>query len=156
MFSSVQFSHSVMFNSFRPHESQHTRSPCPSPTCAVYSNSYPLSPWCHAAITSSIVLSPPAPNPSQHQGIFLWINSSHELAIVLEVQLQPQSVQWTLRLISFRMDWLDHLAVQGTLKSLLQHHSSKVSIFSVLSFFTVQLSHPHMTTGKTITLNRPN
>ena len=57
-------------------------------------------------------------------------------------------------LISFRMDWLDLLAAQGTLKSLLQHHSSKASIFQCSSFFTVQLSHPHMTTGKTIALTR--
>ena len=58
------------------------------------------------------------------------------------------------RLISFRMDWLDLLAVQGTLKSLLQHHSSKVSILQCSAFFTVQLSHPYMTTGKTIALTR--
>ena len=58
------------------------------------------------------------------------------------------------RLISFRMDWLDLLAVQGTLKSLLQHHSSKASILRCSSFFTVQLSHPYMTTGKTIALTR--
>ena len=58
-------------------------------------------------------------------------------------------------LISFRMDWLDRLAVQGTLKSLLQHHSSKASIFWCTAFFTVQLSHPYMTTGKTIALTRP-
>ena len=57
-------------------------------------------------------------------------------------------------LISFRMDWLDLLAVQGTLKSLLQHHSSKASIFQCSAFFTVQLSHPSMTTGKTIALTR--
>ena len=59
-----------------------------------------------------------------------------------------------LGLISFRMDWLDLLAVQGTLKSLLQHHSSKASILQYSAFFTVQLSHPHMTTGKTIVLTR--
>ena len=57
-------------------------------------------------------------------------------------------------LISFRMDWLDLLAVQGTLKSLLQHHNSKASILQQLAFFTVQLSHPYMTTGKTIALTR--
>ena len=59
-----------------------------------------------------------------------------------------------LRLISFRMDWLDLLEVQGTLKSLLQHHSSKASILQRSAFFTVQLSHPYMTTGKTIALTR--
>ena len=94
--------------------------------------------------------SPPAPNPSQHQGLFQWVNFSHEVAKVLEFQLQHQSFQWTPR--TFRMDWLDLLAVQGTLKSPLQHHSSKASILWCLAFFTVQLSHPYMTTGKTIAL----
>ena len=109
------------------------------------------------AIQSSHPLSspsPPAPNPSQHQGLFQWVNSSHEVAKVLEFQLQHQSFQWTPWLISFRMDWLDLLAVQGTLKSLLQHYSSKVSILQCSAFFTVQLSHPHMKTAKTIALTR--
>ena len=98
--------------------------------------------------------SPPAPNPFQHQGLFQWVNSSHEVAKVLEFQLQRQSFQWTPGLISFRMDWLDLLAVQGTLKSLLQHHGSKASILRRSASFTVQLSHPYMTTGKTIALTR--
>ena len=107
--------------------------------------------------------SPPAPNPSQHQGLFQWVSSSHEVAKVLEFQLQHQPFQWTPkwtpskktpRLISFRMDWLDLLAVQGTLKTLLQHHSSKASIFQHSAFYTVQLSHPYMTTGKTKALTR--
>ena len=106
---------------------------------------------------SNPLLSPssPVPNPTQHQGLFQWVNSSHQVAKVLEFQLQHQSFQWTPPgLISFRMDWLDLLAVQGTLKSLLQHHSSKAPIFRCLAFFTVQLSHPYMATGKTIALNR--
>ena len=94
--------------------------------------------------------SPPAPNPSQHQSLCQWVNSSHELAKVLEFQLPSKEHPG---LISFRMDWLDLFAVQGTLKSLLQHHSSKASIFRCSAFFTVQLSHPYMTTGKTIALN---
>ena len=98
--------------------------------------------------------SPPAPNPSQHQSLFQWVNSSHEVAKVLEFRLQHQSFQWTPRTISFRMDCLDLLAVQGTLKSLLQHHSSKPSVLWCSAFFTVQLSHPYMTTGKTIALTR--
>ena len=98
--------------------------------------------------------SPPAPNPSQHQGLFQWVNSSHEVFKVLEFQLQHQSFQWTPGLISFRMDWFDLLAVQGTLKSLLQHHSSKASILRCSVFFIVQLSHPYTTTGKTIALTR--
>ena len=72
--------------------------------------------------------SPPALNLSQHQGLFQWVSSSHHVAKVLEFQLQHQSFQWDSGLISFRMDWLDLLALQGTLKSLLQHHSSKASI----------------------------
>ena len=79
---------------------------------------------------------PPALNFSQHQGLFQWVSSSHQVAKVLEFQLQHQSFQWTPRLISFRMDWLDLLAVQGTLKSLLQHHSSKTSILRCSAFFT--------------------
>ena len=98
--------------------------------------------------------SPPAPNPSQHQGLFQWVNYSHEVAKVLDFQLQHQSFQWTPRTDSFRMYWLDLLAVQGTLKSLLQYHSSKASIFRHSAFLTVQHSHPDMTTGKTIALTR--
>ena len=98
--------------------------------------------------------SPPAPNPSQHQGLFQRVNSSHEVAKVLEFQLQHQSFQWTPRMISFRMDWLDLLEVQGTLKSLFQYHSSKASILLRSAFFIVQLSHPYLTTGKTIALTR--
>ena len=102
------------------------------------------------------LLSPslPVPNPSQAKGLFQWVKTSHEVAKVLEFQLQHQSFQWTPGLISFRMDWLDRLAVQGTLKSLLQHHSSKASVLRRSAFFTVQLSHPYMTTGKTIALTR--
>ena len=96
--------------------------------------------------------SPPAPNPSQHQSLFQWVNSPHEVAKVLEFQLYHHSFQKILGLISFRMEWLDLLAVQGILKSLLQRHSSNASILQHSAFFTVQLSHPYMTTGKTIAL----
>ena len=98
--------------------------------------------------------SPPALNPSQHQGLFKWVSSSHQVAKVLEFQLQHQSFQWTPRLISFRMDWLEFLEVQGTLKSLLQHHSWKASTLWHSAFFIVQLSHPYMTTGKTTALTK--
>ena len=98
--------------------------------------------------------SPPAPNPSQHQGLFQWVKSSHEVAQGLEFQLQHH-LNWPHPgLISFRMDWLDLLAVQGTLKRLLQIHSSKASILRHSAFFTVQLSHPYITTGKTIALTK--
>ena len=98
--------------------------------------------------------SPPLPSPSQHQGLFQWVSSSHQVAKLLEFQLQHQSFQWTPRTDLFRMDWLDLLAVQGTLMSLFQHHSSKASILWHSAFFTVQLSHPYMITGKTIALTR--
>ena len=96
--------------------------------------------------------SPPAPNPSQHQSLFQWVNSLHEVAKVLEFSFSIIPSKEHPGLISSRMDWLDLLAVQGTLKSLLQHHSSKASILRRSAFFTVQLSHPYMTTGKTIAL----
>ena len=98
--------------------------------------------------------SPPVPNPSQHQGLFQWINSSHQVAKYwsFSISISPSSEHPVL--LSFRMDWLDLPAVQGTLKSLLQHHSLKPSIFWCSAFLTVQLSHPYMTTGKTIALTR--
>ena len=86
-FSSVQFTCSVVSDSLRPHESQHARPPCPSPTPGVHSDSRPSSQWCHPAISSSVVPSPLAPNPSQHQSLFQWVDSSHEVARVLEFQL---------------------------------------------------------------------
>ena len=100
--------------------------------------------------------SPPAFNLSQHQGLCQWVSSSHQADKVLKFQLQHQSFKWIFRTHFFRMDWLDLLAVQGTLKSLLQHHSSKASILWCSAFFMVQLSHPYMTTGKTIALTRWN
>ena len=98
--------------------------------------------------------SPPAPNPSQHQGLFQWVNSLHEVAKYWSFSFNISPSNEHSGLISFRMDWLDLLAVQGTLKSLLQHHSSKASILRRSAFFTVQFSHPCMTTGKTIALTR--
>ena len=95
--SSVHFSRSVVSNSSRPHELQHTRPPCPSPLPGVYSNSCPSSRWCHPAISSSVVPFSSCPNPSQHQGLLQWVNSLHEVAKVLEFQLQHQSFQWTPR-----------------------------------------------------------
>ena len=93
----------------------------------------------------------PSFNLSHHWHLFLWVSSLHQVAKVLKLQLQHQSFQCVFRLISLRIYWFDHLAVQGTLKSLLQHHNSKASI-QCSAFFTVQLSHPYMTTGKTIAL----
>ena len=97
--------------------------------------------WVDNAIQLSHPLSspsPPALNLSQHQGLFKWVTSLHQVAKVLEFHLQPQFFQWTTRTDPFRMDWLDLLAVQGTLKNLLQHHSSKATSLQHSAFFTVQ------------------
>ena len=91
-------------------------------------------------------------NLSQQQGLFWWVHSSHQVAKVLELQLQHQPLQWIFRVDFFRINWLDLLALQGTLKSLLQHHSSKTSVLRHSAFLIVQLSHPYMIIGKTIAL----
>ena len=95
-----------------------------------------------------LIPSPPILNLSQHQGLFKWGSSSYQLAKVLEFQLQHRSFHQIFGTDCLKMDTLDLLAVQGTLKSLLQHHSSKASILQHSAFFRVQLSHPYMTTGK--------
>ena len=154
MFSSVQFSRSVVSDSLQPHGLQQARLPCPSPTPGACSNSHPSSWWCHPTIWYSIVpfsclqsfpasgsfpMSQFSTSGGQSIGSFCFnITPCNEYS----------------GLISFRIDWLDLLAVQGTLKSLLQHHSSKVSVLWHSAFFMVQLSHPHMTTEKTIALTR--
>ena len=150
---SVQFS-SVTQSclTLRPCGLQHARPPCPLPTPGVYSNSCPLSRWGHLILCCPLLL-PPLIFPS----IRVFSNES-----VLRIRW-PKYWRFSFSispsneysgLISFRMDWLDLLAVQGTLKSLLQHHNSKASILQHSAFFIVQLSHPYMTTGKTIALTR--
>ena len=146
--------HSVMSDSFRPHESQHTRPPCPSPTPGIHSNSRPSSPWCHPAISSFVV-----PFSSCPQSLPASVFSSESTLRMSWPKYWSFSFSNIPSkehpgLISFRIDWLDLLAVQGTLKSLLQHHSSKASVLQCWAFFTVQLSHPYMTTAKTIALTR--
>ena len=154
MFSSVHFSCSVMSDSLRPHESQHTRPPCPSPTPRIHPNSSASSRWCHPAISSSVIPFSSCPIPPSIR-VF-----SNEPTLRMRwpkywsfsFNINPSNEHPGL--ISFRMDWLDLLAVQGTLKSKLQHHSSKASILWHSAFFTVQLLHPYMTNGKTIALTR--
>jgi len=97
---------------------------------------------------------PPAFNLSQDQCLFKWVSSLHQVTKVLDFQLNISPSNEYSGLISFRMDWLDLLAIQGNLKSLLQHHSLKASILQWSAYFIVQLSHPYMTTGKTIALTR--
>ena len=136
LFSSVQFSRSVVSDSLWPHESQHARPPCPSPTPGVHSNSHPLSQWCHPAISSSVIpfsscpQSLPASESSKKSTLHMrWPKYwSFSFSIIPSKE--------TPGLISFRMDQLDLLAVQGTLKSLLQHHSSEASILRRSAFFT--------------------
>ena len=96
-FQSVQFSRSVMYNSLQPHGLQHSRLPCLSPTCRACSNSSPLSRWYHATISSSVVPFFFAFNLSQHQGLFQWVSSSHQVTKVLQFQFQHQSFQWIFR-----------------------------------------------------------
>ena len=139
-----------MSDSLRPHESQHARPPCPSPAPGLHSDSRPSS---HLILCRPLLLLPPIP-PS----IRVFSNES-TLRLrwpkywSFSFSISPSKEHPGL--ISFRMDWLDLLAVQRTLKSLLQHHSSKASILLRSALFTVQLSHPYMTTGKTIALTRP-
>ena len=97
---------------------------------------------------------PPAFNLCQHQGLFKWVSSSHEVAKILEFSFKISPSSEHPGLISYRMDWLDLLAVQGTLRSLLQHHSSNPSMLWHSAFFIVQLSHPYLITGKTIAVTR--
>ena len=125
---SIQFSHSVVADSLWPHGLQHARPPCPSPIPGVYSNSCPLSQWCHPTVSSSVVPFSSCLQSFTASGSFpmSWFFSSG-----------GQSIGVSSGLISFRMDWLDLLAVQGTLKSLFQHHSSKASILWHSAFFIV-------------------
>ena len=151
---SVQFS-SVAQSclTLRPQRLQHARPPCPSPIPRAYANSCPLSQWCHPAISSSVVPFSSCPQslpasesfPMSQYFLIRWpkywsfslsISSSNEFS----------------GLIFFRIDWLDLLAVQRTLKSLLQHYSLKASILWCSAFLMVQLSHSYMTTRKTIAL----
>ena len=132
-----------MSDSLQPHESQHARPPCPSPTPGVCPNSCPLSQWCHPTISSSVV-------PFSSCLLTFPASGSFPMSQLFASGSNISPSNEHPGLISFRMDWLDLLAVQGTLKSLLQQNSSKASILWRSAFFTVQLSHPYMTTGKTI------
>ena len=152
--SSVQFSRSVGSDSLWPHGLQHARLPCPSPTPGACSNSLSMElvmPSNHLILCHPFLLL-----PSIFPRIRVFSNES-----VLHIRWTKYgSFSFSISpsneysgLISFRMDWLDLLAVQGTLKSLLQHHRSKASVLQRSAYFIVQLSHPYMTTGKIIALN---
>ena len=171
--SSVKFSCPVKSDSLRPHGLQHTRLPCPSSAPRVYSDSCPSSRWCHPTISSSLVpfsscfQSFPASGSFPISQFFAWDGQSIGVSVSASVQFSSVAQSCLTLcdpmksflneysgLISFKIAWLDFLAVQGTLKSLFQHSNSKGSILQRSVFFIVQLSHPYMITGKTIALTR--
>ena len=151
----VQFSCSVMSDSLWPHEPQHTRPPCPPPnswSLLKLTSIESVMPSNHLVLCRPLLLL-----PSIFPSIRVFLNES-----ALHIR-QPKYWSFSFSispsneysgLISFRMDWLDLLAVEGTLKSLLQHHSSKISILQCSAFFLVQLLHPYMINGKSIALTR--
>ena len=152
---SVQFSHSFVSDSLRSHGLQHTRPPCPWSTPRVHPNSCPSSWWHHPTISSSFIPFSSCPQSLPAIGSFQMSQALHirwPKYWSFSFNISPPNEYSGL--ISSRMEWLDLPAVQGTLKSLLQHHSSKALILWHSAFFIVQLSHPYMTTGKTISLTR--
>ena len=144
-----------MSDSWRPHGLQHARLPCPSPTPKACSDSCPLSQWCHPTISSSVIPFSSHLQSFPASGSFLrsqlFASDGQSMGVSASASILPMNIQdW------FPLEWtgLDLLAVQRTLKSLLQHHSLKASILWCSAFFMVQLSRPYLTTGKTITLTR--
>ena len=145
----VQFSYSVELDSLQPHGLQHTKLPCPSPSPRVWSNPCPLSWWCHLTISSSV-----APFSSRPQFFPASGSFSNESVFCIRwpkywsfsFSISPSNEYSGL----IKIDWLYLHAVQETFKSLPQHHSSKASILWCPAFFIVQLSHPYMTTGKSM------
>ena len=143
-----------MSNSLLPHESQHARPHCPSPTPRVHPDSRPSSQWCHPAISSSVnpFSSCPQSLPASEfflmSQLFAWGGQSTGVSALASV-LPKKSQGWS------PSEWTGWISLQSKgLSRVLQHHSSKASILWHSAFFTVQLSHPYMTTGKTIALTR--
>ena len=150
--SSVEFSCSVTSDSLRPHGLQHTRPPCPLQTPRLYSNSCPLSQWYHPSIPSTVVTLSSHLQSFPASGSFpisqFFTTSGQSIGVSASTSVLPVNIQGWFP--AGCTGW----RVQGTLKSLLQHYSSKASILWHSAFFIVQLSHPYMTTGKTIALTR--
>ena len=154
IFSSVQFSRSVMSDSLQPHESQHARPPCPSPTPRVHPNSCPSSRWCHPTISSSVApfsscsQSLPASGSFQMSQLFEWGGQS--TGVSASASVLPMNTQdWS------PSGWIGWICLQSSgLPRVLTCHSSKASVLQCSAFFTAQLSHPYMTTRKTIALTR--
>ena len=132
----------------QPQGLSHARLPCPSPSSKACSNSYPLSQWCYPTILSSVIpFSCLQSFPASGSFLMNWLFSSGSQSFIISPSSEYSG------LISFGTDWFNLLAVQGTLQSLLQHHCSKASVFQHSALFMVQISHPYMTTGKTIVLS---
>ena len=150
--SSVQFSLSVISNYLWPHGLQHTRPPCPSPTPRVHPNSCPSSQWCHPAISSSVVpfsyCLQSLPTSESFPMNQFFTPGGQNIGVSASASVLPMNIQdW------FPLGLISLISLKSRrLKSLLQHHSSKTSILWLSAFFIVQLSHPYMTTGKTIAL----
>ena len=151
-FSSVQLS--VLSNSLRPHGLQHTRPLCLSPTPRVYSNSYPLSQWWYPTISYSVVPFTSCLQSFPASGSFpmtqFFASGGQSIGVSASTSALPVNTQdW------FPLGWTGWISLQSKgLSRLLQHHSSKASVLQCSAFFTVQLSHPYMTTGTTIALSR--
>ena len=155
-FSSIRFSPSVVSNSLQPMNCS-TLGLARSSNLGVHQNPCPLCQWCYPTISNSVVPFSSCAQSFLASGSFpksqLFASGGQSMGVwSFSFSISPSNEHPGL--ISFRMDWLDLLAVQGTLKSLLQHHTSKASILLHSAFFIVQLSHPYMTTGKTIALTR--
>jgi len=140
-----------MSDSLQPHGLQHTRLPCTSPAPGAYSNSCPSSWWCHPTTSSSFVFFSPCLRSCPPSGSFpvshFFASGGQSIAASASASVLPMNIQG---LISFMIGWFDLFAVQGTL----QHQSSKASVLQHSAFFMVELSHPYLTTRKTIALTR--
>ena len=161
LFDAFSFKNIVQFSSFaqscptlQPHESQHARPPCPSPTPGVHSDSHPSSQWCHPAILSSVVPFSSCPQSHPTSESFpvsqLFARGSQSIGVSASASVLPMNTQYW-----FPLEWTGWISLQSKgLSSLLQPHTSKASILRHSAFFTVQLSHPCITTRKTIALTR--
>ena len=153
-FSSVQFSHSVMSDSLQPHEPQHAMPPCPSPTPRAYSSSCSLSGWCHPTISYCVVPFSSCPQSFPALGSFqmsqLFASGGQSIGVSPSTSVFPVNTQdWS------PLGWTGCIFLLSKgLKGLFQHRSSKASVLQHSAFFIVQLSHPYMTTGKTVDLTR--
>ena len=153
IFSLVQFSRSVLSDSLQRHESQHSRPPCPSPTPGVYPNSYPLSRWCHSAISSSVVpfsscpQSLPASESFPMSQLFAWGGQS--IGVAASASVFPMNTQdWS------PLGWTGWISLQSKGLSRVFSNTTVQKHLRRSAFFTVQLSHPYVTTGKTTDLTR--